>query len=47
VEVDAIDDDARRFYLRFGFIPLLDDPIHLFLSMQVIRKLGLPPLGAK
>jgi GNAT superfamily N-acetyltransferase len=44
VEVDAIDDSARRFYLKFGFVPLLDDPNHLFLSMHVIRKLGLPPL---
>ncbi len=44
VEVDAIDDAARQFYRRFGFAPLLDDPNHLFLSMQVIRKLVLPPL---
>jgi GNAT superfamily N-acetyltransferase len=43
VEVDAIDDAARNFYLRFGFVPLLDDPKHLFLSMHVIRKLDLPP----
>lgn len=46
VEVDAIDDAARQFYLRFGFVPLLDAPNHLFLSMQVIRRLGLPPLSA-
>ena len=45
VEVDAIDDAARRFYLKFGFVPLLDGPQHLFLSMQLIRKLRLPPLG--
>ncbi|APW61412.1 GNAT family N-acetyltransferase [Paludisphaera borealis] len=44
VEVDAIDDAARNFYLKFGFMPLLDDPRHLFLPMQVIRKLGLPSL---
>jgi GNAT superfamily N-acetyltransferase len=44
VEVDAIDDAARNFYLRFGFVSLLDDPSHLYLSMKVIRKLGLPPL---
>jgi len=44
VEVDAIDDAARQFYLRFNFVPLLDDPNHLFLSMSVIRKLDLPPL---
>jgi len=45
VEVDAIDDAARQFYLRFGFVPLLDDPNHLFLSMSVIRKLNLPPIA--
>jgi GNAT superfamily N-acetyltransferase len=44
VEVDALDDEARRFYLRFGFFPLLDDQRHLFLPMQVIRKLELPPM---
>jgi hypothetical protein len=41
VEVDAIDDAARSFYLKFGFRPLLDDPRHLFLPVHLIRKLGL------
>jgi hypothetical protein len=41
VEVDAIDDDARRFYLKFGFTPLADDATHLFLPMHLIRKLSL------
>ncbi len=45
VEVDAIDDDARNFYLKYGFASLQDDPHHLFLSMQVIRKLDLVPYG--
>jgi len=45
VEVDAIDDAARRFYLRFGFTPLADEARHLYLPMQVVRKLRLPPLG--
>jgi len=44
VEVDVIDETARQFYLRFGFVPLLDDRQHLFLPMQVIRKLELPRL---
>ena len=44
VEVDAIDDGARQFYLKFGFLPLLDDQRHLFLPMPVIRKLELPPM---
>lgn len=46
VKVDAIDDAARPFYLRFGFVPLLDDPNHLFLPMGAVRKLNLlPTLG--
>lgn len=44
VEVDAIDEAARRFYLRFGFVALADTQDHLFLPMHVIRKLDLPPL---
>lgn len=45
VEVRATNDAARRFYLKYGFIELIDDPQHLFLPMQVIRKLKLPPLA--
>jgi GNAT superfamily N-acetyltransferase len=42
VEVDALDEAARQFYyLKFGFITLRDDPLHLFLPMQVVRRLGL------
>lgn len=43
VEVDAIDDAARGFYLKFGFRSLLDDPRHLFLPMHEIRKLKFDP----
>ncbi len=42
VEVDAIDESARSFYLKYGFAPLLDSQRHLFLPMHVIRKLDLP-----
>ena len=44
VEVDAIDESARRFYLKYGFHSLVDDPRHLLLPIQVVRKLKLPPL---
>ncbi|MEX2114801.1 MAG: hypothetical protein WD845_16530 [Pirellulales bacterium] len=44
IEVDAIDAAARTFYLKYGFVPLADDPRHLFLPLHVIRKLNLPPL---
>ena len=45
VEVDAIDDAARRFYMKFGFTSLLDDCNHLFLSIRAVRTLELPPLA--
>lgn len=44
VVVDALDDAARSFYLKFGFRTLLDDPRHLFLPMHEIRKLKLKPI---
>jgi GNAT superfamily N-acetyltransferase len=44
VEVHAIDSAARRFYLKYGFVSLRDDPHHLFLSMHVVRQLRLLPL---
>ena len=31
--VDAANDDARRFYEKFGFVPLTDDPMRLFLPL--------------
>ena len=31
--VDAANDDAKRFYERFGFTPLTDDPMRLFLPL--------------
>jgi len=39
VEVDAIDENAKRFYIKYGFLPLTDDPCHLFMPMHVIRQL--------
>jgi GNAT superfamily N-acetyltransferase len=45
VVVDAIDEDARGFYLKHGFEPLLDDPLHLFIPMKVVRQLALDPQG--
>ena len=31
--VDAANEDARRFYEKFGFVPLTDDPMRLFLPL--------------
>ena len=45
VEVHAIDDDARGFYLKYGFVSLHDDPNHLYLPMHLVRQLHLPPFA--
>ena len=41
VVLDAIDEDAKSFYVHFGFESLLDDPNHLFLSIKKVRLLPL------
>ncbi len=41
VEVHAKDEGARSFYLKYGFSPLQDDKLHLYLPVNRIRKLGL------
>jgi GNAT superfamily N-acetyltransferase len=41
VAVDALNEAARAFYLKYGFTELLDDPLHLYLPMRKIRQLGL------
>jgi len=37
VIVDAKNDDAKRFYLRYGFQTLADNPLCLFMLTQTIR----------
>lgn len=44
VEIDALDETAKKFYLAFGFRPLIDDPRHLFLPMHEICALKLDAL---
>lgn len=39
VEVHANDEDARDFYERYGFVRMQDSPTHLFMSMDVVRRL--------
>lgn len=38
VHTHAIDDDARGFYEKFGFRPMLDQPRHMFLPMETVQK---------
>jgi GNAT superfamily N-acetyltransferase len=37
VEVEAIDEQAREFYEGFGFVPLLDRALHLYLPLATIE----------
>lgn len=41
VEVKALTEQARKFYLKFGFAELIDQPFHLYLTIKKIRKLNL------
>jgi len=40
VEVVALDEAARAFYLQFGFAPLNNDALHLYLTLRKIRELA-------
>jgi hypothetical protein len=39
VDVRAIDDEARAFYRKYGFLPLEDDPLHLYLPMKTVEAM--------
>jgi GNAT superfamily N-acetyltransferase len=39
--VHAKDDDARRFYEKFDFIPSPADPMHLFVLLKDVRRIML------
>ena len=41
VVVDAGDESARSFYLKYGFNELADDRLHLYLPLKAIQRLGL------
>jgi len=41
VEVEAVDEAAKAFYLRFGFRELLDDARHLIMPIHEVRALKL------
>jgi GNAT superfamily N-acetyltransferase len=38
VHAHAIDDDAKAFYTKYGFVALLDQERHMLLPMVTIRK---------
>ena len=37
-EVLAKDEAARRFYERYGFAPLVDDDLHLYVSLRTVAR---------
>ncbi len=39
MDVIAIDERAADFYRRHGFVPLLDRPMHMFMTTTAIRSL--------
>ena len=39
VEVKAIDDQAKRWYERYGFLPFADNPMHLYLPLVTVREM--------
>jgi len=39
VEVYALNQSAKKFYLKYGFTELTDDEFHLYLPMKKLRKL--------
>jgi ribosomal protein S18 acetylase RimI-like enzyme len=39
VSVDALNDNAKRFYEAYGFVSLRDDSHHLLLPMATIRQI--------
>jgi GNAT superfamily N-acetyltransferase len=42
VEVQAVSERAAAFYAKWRFAPLLDDPLHLYISMKEVRAAFAP-----
>jgi GNAT superfamily N-acetyltransferase len=40
--VHALSDDARRFYLSSGFVPLPSQPMTLYLLLRSLEQTGMP-----
>lgn len=40
IEVVALDETARAFYLHFGFAPMHDDQLHLYLPLSRVRQMS-------
>jgi len=38
VELIALSENAKAFYLRYGFTELVDDPFRLYMNIETVRK---------
>jgi GNAT superfamily N-acetyltransferase len=38
IEVDAIDEPAAAFYVKYGFLPFPSDPHHLAIALETIQE---------
>lgn len=43
IELYALTENAKQFYLKYGFIELQDDEKHLYLPITTLKKSGLIP----
>lgn len=41
VELYALTENAKKFYLKYGFVSLKDDDKHLYLPIETLKKSGL------
>lgn len=39
VEVKALDENAKRFYMKYEFVEMIDAPMNLYLNLKKMRKL--------
>lgn len=39
LEVHTLHEEAREFYEKYGFVPFLDDKMHMFLTINAIKEL--------
>ena len=39
ITVDALDEKAKKFYERYGFVAIDADPFHLYLETKIVRQL--------
>jgi len=39
VDLWSKDEDARKFYLKYSFLTLKDDPLHLYLPIGTVQQM--------